>query len=108
MSNIDEARKILLGALKDMPAKVESGILNPKGSATNKLKWVELALRLLRGPTGRQFGDVDFENQRKAAQILKAAVPVLKKIHEEHSSERLRNSAAKYLRRIAREVEAIE
>jgi len=104
MSNADEARKILMGALKDIPARVEAGILNPKVSATNKLKWVELALRLLQGPSGRPFGAVDIENQRKAAEILKSAVPVLKKIQKEHSSERTRGSAAKYLRRIAREV----
>jgi hypothetical protein len=40
----------------------------------------------------------------KAAQILKAAVPALEKIRDEHQSERLRKGAAKYLEQIAREV----
>jgi hypothetical protein len=32
---------------------------------------------------------------KKAAQILKAAVPALEKIRDEHQSERLRKAAAK-------------
>jgi hypothetical protein len=104
MSEYDEARKILREVLGKIPARVESEILNPKVRATDKLKWVGLAIGLFQGPSGRQFSDVDIDNQRKAAQILKDAVPVLKKIQEKHQLERLRNSAAKYLRYIAREV----
>jgi len=35
---------------------------------------------------------------------LKTAAPALEKIRDEHQSERLRNTAAKYLEQIAREV----
>jgi hypothetical protein len=66
--------------------------------ATDRLNWVRLALRIFQGPGG------DAENKNKATQILKAAVPALEKIRDEHQSERLRNTAAKYLERIAREV----
>jgi hypothetical protein len=50
------------------------------------------------------FQRPDIENKRKAAQLLKAAVPALKNIRDEHQSERLRKAAAKYLEQIAREV----
>jgi hypothetical protein len=49
------------------------------------------------------FQRPDIENKRKAAQLLKAAVPSLKNIRDEHQSERLRKAAAKYLEQIARE-----
>jgi hypothetical protein len=60
------------------------------------LRWVGLAIKIFHGP--------DVENKRKAARILKAAVPALEKIRDEHQSERLRNAAAKYLEQVAREV----
>ena len=60
------------------------------------MRWVGLAIKIFHGP--------DVENKRKAARILKAAVPALEKIRDEHQSERLRNAAAKYLEQVAREV----
>ncbi len=104
MSDYPEVQKILREALAGMLAAIESGLLDPKASATSKLKWVELALRVFRGPVGRPASDLDLDNKRKVERILKEAVPALEKIREEHRSERLRNAAARYLRYIASEV----
>jgi hypothetical protein len=98
MSDDQEVQKILRDAIAGMPATIQSALSNPKTSATDRLNWVRLALRIFQGPGG------DAENKNKATQILKAAVPALEKIRDEHQSERLRNTAAKYLERIAREV----
>ena len=46
--------------------------------------------------------DKDFS--RAGRRHRKTAVPALEKIRDEHQSERLRNTAAKYLEQIAREV----
>jgi hypothetical protein len=101
-SNEQEAlRKFLRNALLGMPATIENARLNPKASAPSKLKWTELATRILQDPTGRPVSDIDIENKRKATTILKAAVPALEKIRDEHRSERLRKAAAKYLQIIA-------
>jgi hypothetical protein len=104
MSDDHEVQKLLREALAAMPVTIESGLLDPKASATSRLNWTKLATRLLQDPIGRPVTDIDSENKRKAAQILKAAVPALEKIREEHRSERLRNTAARYLRFIASEV----
>jgi hypothetical protein len=41
---------------------------------------------------------LDLENKRKDARTLKEAAPALQKIRDKHTSERLRKTAAKYLR----------
>jgi hypothetical protein len=96
MSDDVEVPKILRDALAGMPAAIESGLSSPRTNAIDRLRWVGLAIRVFHGP--------DVENKRKAAQILKAAVPALERIRDEHQSERLRKAAAKYLEQIAREV----
>jgi hypothetical protein len=72
-------------AIAGMPATIESGLSSPRTNAIDRLRWVGLAIRIFQGP--------DVENKRKAAQILKAAVPALVKIRDEHQSERLRKAA---------------
>ena len=72
------------------------GFRAPRTNAIDRLRWVGLAVKVFHGP--------DVENKGKAARILKATVPALEKIRDEHQSERLRNAAAKYLEQIAREV----
>jgi hypothetical protein len=104
MSDDHEVQKILREALAEMPVTIESGLLDPKASATSKLKWVELALRVFRGPVGRPATDLDLENRMKVAHTLREAVPALEKIREEHRSERLRKTAARYLQYIESEV----
>jgi hypothetical protein len=96
MSDDVEVQKILRDAIAGMPATIESGLSSPRTNAIDRLRWVGLAIKILQGS--------DVENKRKAAQILKAAVPALVKIRDEHQSERLRKAAAKYLDQIAREV----
>ena len=98
MSDDDhEVQKILRDAIAAMPATIESGLSSPRTNAVDRLRWVGLAIRIFQGP--------DVENKRKATQILKAAVPSLKKIRDEHQSERLRKVAAKYLDQIAHDVD---
>jgi hypothetical protein len=96
MSDDQDVQKILRNALAGMPATIESGLSSPRTSAIDRLRWVGLAIKVFHGP--------DVENKGKAARILKATVPALEKIRDEHQSERLRNAAAKYLEQIAREV----
>jgi hypothetical protein len=48
--------------------------------------------------------DLELENKRKVARTLREAVPALEKICDEHRSERLRNTAARYLQYIESEV----
>jgi hypothetical protein len=104
MSNAHEVQKMLRDALAEMPVTIESGLSDPKASVTSKLKWVELALRVFRGPVGRLATDLELENKRKVALTLREAVPALEKICDEHRSERLRNTAARYLQYIESEV----
>jgi hypothetical protein len=99
-----EVQRLLRKAIAAMPVTIESGALDPKTSATDRLKWVELAIKVFRGPGDRPATDDDLENERKAARILKAVVPALEKICNQHHSERIRNTAALYLRFIASEV----
>jgi hypothetical protein len=96
MSDDQEVQKILRDAIAGMPAMIESGLSSPRTNAIDRLRWVGLAIKILQGS--------DVENKRKAGQILKAAVPALEKIRDEHQSERLRKAAVKYLEQIAREV----
>jgi len=105
MSDGQEVQKILRAALAGMPVAIESGLSDPKAtSATSKLRWVKLALRVFRGPVGRPAPDLDLENKKKDARTLTEAVPALQKIRDEHTSEGLRKTAAKYLRYIESEV----
>jgi len=97
----EEVQKILRDALVDMPGIIENALSAPNVSATNTLRWVELATRFLQDPVGRAVTDIDVENRRKAAKILKSAVPGLEKIRDEHRSERLSKTATKYLQIIA-------
>jgi hypothetical protein len=96
MSDEHELPKVLRDALAGMPAMIESGLSSPRTNAIDRLRWVGLAIRVFQGS--------DVEDQRKATQILKAAVPALENIRDKHQSERLRKAAAKYLEQIAREV----
>jgi hypothetical protein len=100
----EEVQKLLRDALVDMPGIIESALSAPKVSATNTLRWVEIATRFLEDPVGRAVTDIDVENRRKAAKILKSAVPALEKIRDEHRSERLSKTATKYLQIIASKV----
>jgi hypothetical protein len=94
MSDDAEVQKIRRGAIAGMPATIESGLSSPRTNAIDRLRWVGLAIKV--------FPDIG--NKRKVAQILKAVVPALENIRDEHQSERLRKAAAKYLEQIAREV----
>ena len=79
VSNLDdEIRKKLLDALDIMPGVIRSALLEKKSSsATNTLKWTELAIRLHRGPVDRAITDIDRKNADEARQILREAVPLL-------------------------------
>ena len=103
----DEIRKSLLEALDITPGVIRSGLLEKKNSsATNILRWTELAVRLHRGPVDRPLTDFDRRNAVEARQILREAVPLLQKILIEHSSERMQRKAEQYVRLIATEVDA--
>lgn len=98
----EEVRKILLDALEKMPGVIRDALAKPKLSATNRLQWTGLALRLTNDPVGRQATDLDRKNAIETRQILKDAAPSLEKIRKEHSSERIRRKADNYLRIISR------
>ena len=96
MSDDHELQKILRDAIAGMPTAIESGLSSPRTNAIDRLRWVGLAIRVFQGS--------GVENKRMAGQIVKAAVPALERIRDEHQSERLRKAAAKYLEQITREV----
>jgi hypothetical protein len=103
--DVDQAvQKALRDGIAEMPATIQSALSNPKTSPSRRLEWVKLAIRIFQGPSGRPITDDDAENKRKAAEILKAAVPELEKIRDEHRSARLRSGAAQYLLFIANKV----
>jgi tRNA threonylcarbamoyladenosine modification (KEOPS) complex Pcc1 subunit len=104
MSDDREVQKLLRETLAGMPVTIESRLSDPNASATSKLRWVKLALRVFRGPVGRPATGLDLKNKRKDARTLREAVPALQKIRDEHTSAGLRKTAAKYLRYIESEV----
>jgi hypothetical protein len=99
----EECLKFLRGSLEAMPVVIRCSLLKPKASASDRLKWTGLAFRLVHGPVGGTATDLDRENAREAADILREVVPQLEKIRNGHSSARLRQKADHYLRRIATE-----
>jgi hypothetical protein len=102
----DSAQKVLRDALKLLPNSIHSGALDPRASATTRLRWIELGLRVFRGPVDRPATDLDLDNKRKVALTLKKVVPTLEKIRDENQSEHIRNTAVQYLRYIASECRA--
>jgi hypothetical protein len=106
MSNIDEQiRQSLLDALDKMPGVIRSALLENKSiSATNTLKWTELAVRLHRGPVDRTATAMDRKNSEEAREILREAVPLLEGVQMNHKSDRLRRKAKHYLDIIAAEI----
>ena len=97
-------QKPLLDGVAKLPAIIQSVLSNPKTSPSGRLQWVKLAIRIFRGPSGRTVTDGDAANKHKAAEILKAAVPALEKIRDEHPSARLRRTAAQHLLFITHEI----
>jgi hypothetical protein len=97
-------QKALPDGVAELPAMIQSVLSNPKTSPSGKLQWVNLAIRIFRGPNGRAITDGDAANKRKAAEILKAAVPALEKIRDEHQSAHLRSTAAQHLLFITNEI----
>jgi hypothetical protein len=94
-------QKPLLDGVAELPAIIQSVLSNSKTSPSGKLLWVGLAIRIFRGGAAA-YGDA--ANKHKAAEILKAAVPALETIRDEHHSEPLRNTAAQHLLFIADQV----
>jgi hypothetical protein len=50
---------------------IQHSIFDPKTSATNRLKYVEMAIRLFFGPIGRPETEIDSKNAREAATMLR-------------------------------------
>jgi hypothetical protein len=100
----DPAQKALVESVAELPALIQSVLSNPNTSPSGILQWVGLAIRIFRGPRTRALTDGDTANKHKAAEILKAAVPVLEKIRDEHQSAELCSAAARHLRFIANEI----
>jgi hypothetical protein len=90
----DPTQKAILDSAAELPPIIQSVLSNPKTSPSGRLLWVGLAIRIFRG---RAATYDDAANKQKAAEILKAAVPALEKIRDEHQSARLRNTAAQHL-----------
>jgi hypothetical protein len=73
-----------------------------KASATNRLKAIELLLRVAWGPTNRPSEPSDVVNQRNARTALSRAEPFLQQIITSHKSRRIRAQAAKLADSIAK------
>jgi hypothetical protein len=96
----DDRDKAFREALAGDPGTIQSRVLHPKVSASDRLRWVALAVRVFRAPNSRPITRLDIENKRKVAKILKAAVPALERIRDKHPLAPLRKTAARYLRYI--------
>ena len=86
----EEIRKVLREPLKAMPGIIRCGLFKPGASASYRLGWTGLAIKLL-----NEFATPE------VSIILREAIPDLEKIRDEHRSERLRSTAAEYLLFIA-------
>jgi hypothetical protein len=86
----EEIRKVLREPLNAMPGIIRSGLFKPGASASYRLGWTGLAIKLL-----NEFATPE------VSVILREAIPELEKIRNEHRSERLRSTAAEYLLFIA-------
>jgi hypothetical protein len=95
MTTEDEMQEMLRGSLPKVAASLAKIATDPKGSATRRLKSIELLLRLARGPTTRTADYRDAANARVAREALVPAVPFLDQLAKEHSSDRIRSRAAK-------------
>jgi hypothetical protein len=93
----DELQKAWRGLIEKLPTAIQHGLSDPKTSATNRLKYVEMAVRLFFGPIGRPETAIDSKNAREAATMLRNVVPELEKIRREHPSQRLQRKADQYL-----------
>ena len=102
----DELQKVWRGLIEKLPTAIEHSIFDPNTSAINRLKYVEMAIRLFYRPIGRPETEIDSKNARDAATMLRRVVPELEKIRSEHRSERLRRKADQYLSFIAARVGA--
>ena len=100
----DPAQKAPLDGVAELPAVIQSVLSNPNTSPSGKLQWVGLAIRIFRGLSSRAVTDGDAANKHKAAEMLKAAVPALEKIRDEHPSAGLRSTAAEHLLFITNEI----
>ena len=97
-------QKPLLDGVAELPAIIQTVLSNPKTSPSGRLQWVNLAIRIFRGSSGPTANDGDAANKHEAAEILKAAVPALEKIRDEHPSASLGSTAAQHLLFIAHEI----
>ena len=97
-----EIQRMLRESLEKMPNIIRSAIFKPKVSATERLKWTEMAVRLINGPAGRAPTAVDEKNAREAKDILRQVVPYLLEIRDSHSSKRLREKADHWVKEIAK------
>jgi hypothetical protein len=104
MTTEDEMQEMLRGLLPKVATSLAKSATDPKASAANPLKSVELLLRLARGPTTRAGDDRDAANADAARDGLERAVPFLEQLAKGHSSDRIRSRAAK-LRAAIRKIE---
>ncbi|MBW5435805.1 hypothetical protein FXB41_13730 [Bradyrhizobium canariense] len=95
-----EYQKVLHESLEKMPEIIRSAIFEPKLSATDRLKWTEIAVRLTHPPVGRARTDLDRKNARECRRILRQVVPYLVQIRDGHPSERLRMKADHWFKEI--------
>src|ERR1700756_4247486 len=101
----DELQKASRGVVEKLPVTIREDMLDPMTSATNRLKYVDMAFQLFNGPVGRLATDLDTKNAREAAVMLREVVPELERIRDGHRSEKLRRKADRYLKFIAFRIE---
>ena len=98
----EEYQRFLRTSMEKMPDIIRSAIFKPKTSATKRLQWTQMAVRLVHDPEGRAPTDLDRKNARECADILRQVVPYLQEIRDGHKSERLRKKADHWIKEIAK------
>jgi hypothetical protein len=66
----DELQRTWRVLVEKLPAAIRDGILDPKTSATDRLKYVEMALRLFNGPIVRSETELDIINARELPHVV--------------------------------------
>jgi hypothetical protein len=95
MMTRDEMQERLRDLLPAAVASSAKTATNPKTAATNRLKSIELLLRIVRGPTTRVGDYRDAANADAAHKALVRAAPFLDQIAKTHPSNRVRSRAGK-------------
>jgi hypothetical protein len=99
-TSLEEAQAMLRAAIPGIVKSMRQVATDTNTSATERLKAVELLMRVISGPVGRPAEQTDIDAGREAHTAVLEAVPLVEAIGRSHKSARLRSKALKLANRI--------